>query len=104
MSKKKFDQLPPKVHKIVQKCAQQGYLADGSLLPLFGVAHLTSRLRSIPIDADFMVSRISKDAILGIPFLEAKGCFMNFGEATLSLENQKLVCNDRQGKRLRTHI
>lgn len=51
-----------------------------------------------------MVSRISENAILGMPFLETHGCCMNFGEATLCLGNQDLGCDDRQRKKLRTHI
>lgn len=65
---------------------------------------LTGRIRSVPIEVDFGMSRISENAILGMPFLEKHKCQMNFGEATLHLANQGLACNGCYGRWLRSHI
>lgn len=104
LSKRVFDQLPPEVRETMQDCARQGYLADGSPLPFFGVIRLVGRIRSVPTEVDLVVSQISEDVILGMPFLEAHGCLVNFGKATIRLAGQDLACNDREGRRLRTLV
>lgn len=50
------------------------------------------------------MSQISDDAILGMPFLEEHRCRVYFEKVTLHLAAQDLVCNDRYGRLLRSHI
>ena len=49
-------------------------MADGTRLPFYVVIQLRIRLRELLIEETLVVSRISEDVILGMPFLAHHSC------------------------------
>ena len=100
MGKRIFDRLPPEVKKRREECNSCGIRADGMELPFFGIIRVAISLHNIRINEVFVISSIDEEAILGMPFLIANQCAMNFGRPILQLANQELVCTDQEGRRL----
>ena len=69
-----FDRLPEHIRFQKQNYASHGLLADGTRLPFFGMIRLAIRLRQVKLEETFVVSQISEDAILRMPFLVEQGC------------------------------
>lgn len=79
-------------------------MADESPLPFPGVVHLEGRLRSVPFAADFVISKIGEDAILGMPFLEQIQCRIDFSTATVQIHGHRLDCHHHWGQQLRSTV
>ncbi|XP_067945087.1 uncharacterized protein [Watersipora subatra] len=73
-------------------------MADGSKLQFYGLIRLTGRIRDVAIEENFLVSQISEDAILGMPFLISHKCQIEFGRPVISLGNRQLTCTDKYGR------
>ena len=104
LSKQVFDRLPEKVRERVEDCTSHGLMADGTKLPFYGILQVTGRLRSVPFEEVFVVSQISEDAILGMPFLAARDCTMRFDRPVVTLEGRELPCTDRFGRSLTSSV
>ena len=53
------------------KCDTHGEMADGTRLSFYEVLQLPIQLREVKIEETFVISQLSEDAILGMPFLAA---------------------------------
>ena len=78
LAKHVFDRLREKIKDQRIEYASHGLLADGTRLPFYGMVRLAIRLRQVKVEETFVVSQISEDAILGMPFLVEQGCSMDF--------------------------
>ena len=104
ISKRTYDNLPERIRSTLERQDRFGILADGSKLPFYGVIRLTGRVRDVPIEEVFVVSQISEDAILGMPFLAAHSCKMEFGNPIIEVQGKKLQCTDRHGRLLVSQV
>ena len=100
LSKHLFDTLPRTTRDQLSDYESHWILADGSQLPFYGTIRLTLRLRELRIQETFIVSKISEDAILGMPFLTQHKCAMEFGRSTLVIDGHTMPCVDRHGRTL----
>ena len=48
--------------------------------------------------SESIISSIDEEAILGMPFLIANQCTMNFGQPTLQLANREIICTNQEGR------
>ena len=69
-------------------------------MPFDGLITLSGRLRTVPFTAEFAVSDISQDVILGMAFFQQFECGFSFNEAEFTLKGKKLKCLDSLGSRL----
>ena len=79
-------------------------MADGSKLPLIGKIKLQCSVRGEKFVEEFIVSRITHDAILGMSFFKASGCTLSFKKASLYINNKNLLCVGRLGDLLVSNI
>ena len=100
LSKHVFDRLPERVKSGLEESDSHGVMADGTQLPFYGVLRLPLRVREVKAEEVFVVSRISEDAILGMPFLVAHNCAMEFNQSTVQVDGKRLKCTDRHGRLL----
>ena len=68
-------------------------MADGTKLPFYGVVRV---VREVKLEEIFVVSQISEDAILGMPFLANHGCRMDFTKPVITIGERELVGTDGQ--------
>ena len=85
LSKHLFDKLPDKIKNTLEPCSSHGEMADGSELPFYGMIKIRGRLRKQRFEEVFVVSQISEDGILGMPFLTAKDCTLLFNRPSLMM-------------------
>ena len=95
-----FDRLPNRLREQVVENDIHGMMADGTRLPFYGVIQLCSRLRELLIKEKQVVSRISKDVILGMPFLANHSCSINFHSTRVVVDGRQIECMNRQGRQL----
>ena len=69
ISKRIFDQLPRHLQEQLMVCDTHGQMADGTRLPFYGVVKIPIKIRDVKLEEIFVISRISEDAILDMPFL-----------------------------------
>ena len=69
LGKHVFDRLPERLKEQLVECETHGMMADGTRLPFYGVVQVRIRLKELLIEERLVVSRISEDVILGMPFL-----------------------------------
>ena len=100
LGKHVFDRLNPYVRSQMEECDSHGVMADGTSLPFYGVLRANKQLRDAKAEDAFVISQISEDVILGMPFLTANQCAMEFGRPILRMGNRELVCTDRHGRLL----
>ena len=98
LSKRVFDHLPERVRNQLEANERYGILADGSRLAFYGILRLSGRIRDVPIEENFIVSQLNEDAILGMPFLTAHSCRMEFDRPVISLRGKELTCTDKHGR------
>ena len=99
-----FDRLPERVKSEKKEYARHGLLADGTRLPFYGIIKLKMRLRQVKTEEAFIISQISEDAILGMPFLVERQCAMDFKRPVLQISGQEVKCTDCQGRLLANSI
>ena len=104
LSKKVFDRLPERIRAGLEECNTHGVMADGTRLPFYGVLRVAGRLRDVKMEEAFVVSRLGEDVILGMPFLAAHQCTLNFGKPLLKIGGRELACTDRHGRLLETKV
>ena len=104
LGKHVFDRLPERIKEQKEEYSRHGLLADGTRLPFYGILKLEIRLRQVKTSEVFIISQISEDAILGMPFLVERRCTMDFHRPVLKLDGQEVKCTDRQGRLLANHI
>ena len=90
--------MPERVRVQLEENDQYGLMADGSKLQFYGLIRLPGRIRDVPIEESFIVSQISEDAILGMPFLISHNCNIEFSQPVISLRDRKLTCTDKYGR------
>jgi hypothetical protein len=56
------------------------------------------RLSDQKMEETFVISKIKEDAILGMPFLVAHHCAIEFRKPALVIDGQSLLCTDRHGR------
>jgi len=101
LSKRVFDTLPPKERReLTPHTGEPGTLADGSRLPFYGVVELTGRVRGQAIRETFVLSKLTEDAILGMPFLKRHGCHIDFNRSIVLADGNELACVDKFGRPL----
>ena len=100
LSKQVFDRLPERVKNCLEESDSHGIMADGTQLPFYGILRLPLRVRDVKTEEVFVVSRINEDAILGMPFLVAHNCSMEFQQPIIQVDGHKLKCTDRHGRLL----
>lgn len=77
---------------------------DGTQLLFYGVLRANIRVRDVKVEEAFVISQINEDAILGMPFLRAQGCAMDFGRPVLRMGDRELVCTDRHERVLVSRV
>ena len=91
LSKHLFDRLPAETRQRLGQCDSHGLMADGTELLFYGVLQISGWIRDMKFEDVFIISQISEDAILGLPFL----CFTETLDAaarhTLDLKNDALL-------------
>ena len=95
-----FDRLPESVRSELEESDSHGVMADGTQLPFYGVIRLPFQVRDVKTENIFVVSRINEDAILGMPFLVAHNCSIEFHQPVIQVDGRKLKCTDRHGRLL----
>ena len=86
LSKHVFERLPERVKNGLEDSDSHGIMADRTQLPFYGVLRLPLRVRDVKAEEVFVVSRINEDAILGMPFLVAHNCAMEFNQPIAHLD------------------
>ena len=97
LGKQVFDRLPERIRSQKEEYARHGQDI---------LWHPPNRQAISPLKTQevFIISQISKDAILGMPFLVEHQCTMEFRKSVLQLEGQELKCADCQGRLLSSNI
>ena len=90
VSRSVFKKLPPSVTSKLRQSTYQGITAAGQVLPFDGLITLSGRLRTVPFTAEFAVSDISQDVILGMAFFQQFECGFSFNEAEFTLKGQEV--------------
>ncbi|XP_067944968.1 uncharacterized protein [Watersipora subatra] len=75
-------------------------MSNENRLAFYGVVRLQVQLRDVKIEEVFVASKISKDAIIGMPFLVAHQCTMNFEQPIVTVWGRSLIFTNRQGQLL----
>ena len=100
LSKHVFDKLPEQMKHSLEESKSHGTMADGTKLPFYGMVKLPLRVREIKTREVFVVSCIKEDAILGMPFLMAHNCSMEFSQPKMRIDGKRLRCTDKHGRLL----
>ena len=85
-------------------CDTHGQMADGTKLPFYGVVQVPIKVRDVKLEEIFVVSQISEDAILGMPFLTNHDCRMDFTKPVVTIGERELVCTDRYGRLMASRV
>ena len=100
LGKHVYDRLPERIKQQLVECDTHGAMADGTQLTFYGVIQLSIRLKELVVEEKLVVSRISEDVILGMPFLAAHQCTIDFGRPTVVVDGRPIECTDRHGRKL----
>ena len=79
-------------------------LADGSGLPIYGRIEITGRLRNVKFTEEFLVCKISDEAILGMSFLRGQECTLACDRGVLIVGAETIACTDRAGNLLANKV
>ena len=99
-----FDRLPEKLRERLVEIYTHGLMADGTQLPFYGVIQLHIKLKKLLTEKRLVVSRISEDAILGMPFLARHGCTIDFNSTKVIVDSKEIECMDRHSRRLSSSV
>ena len=100
LSKQVFDKLPEQMKHSLEESKSHGTMFDGTKLPFYGMVRLPLRVRKVKTKEVFVVSCIKEDAILGMPFLMAHNCSMEFSQPKMQIDGKRLRCTDKHGRLL----
>ena len=104
LGKHVFDRLPERLRGCLVESDTHGMMADGTRLPFYGVIQLKIRLKELLIEERLVVSRISEDVILGMPFLAQHSCTIDFNSTKVIVDGRQIECTDRHGRRLSSSV
>ena len=104
LAKHVYDKFPLSIRERLVPNDSQGIMADGSILPVVGKITLPCKVRTEKFEETFIVGKITDDAILGLSFLEQNKCSIHFEKPVLKLNNKEIICVDRAGSQLSTHM
>ena len=65
---------------------------------------LRIRLRELLIEEKLVVSRISEDVILGMPFLAHHSCTIDFNSTKVVVDGRQIECTDSHERRLTSFV
>ena len=77
---------------------------DGTRLPFYGVVQIPIRVEDVKLEEIFVLSQINKYAILGTSFVARHDCKMDFAEPVVTIGEHELVCTDRFGRLMASHV
>jgi len=101
LSRQFFDTLSTKVRNGLEPYeGDYGTLADGSCIPFYGVFELTRCVRDQTIQETFIVRQLNEDAVFVMPFLQQRGCCINFSKSVMLMGNRDLACVDKFGRQV----
>ena len=100
INKQIFDRLPGGVRNRLEESDSHGLLADGTRLPFYGIIRLTIRLRKVKTEEVFVVSQMSEDAMLGLPFFVAHQCALEIEQLVIRVDGRQLFCTNWHGRLL----
>ena len=83
-----FDRLPEKLRERLVESYTYGMMANGTRLPFYSVIQQHIRLKELLIEKRLVVSRISEDAILGMPFLACHSCTIDFNSTKVIVDSR----------------
>ncbi|XP_067932718.1 uncharacterized protein [Watersipora subatra] len=86
LNRRVFDRLPEAVKNRLEASHSHGLLTDGTRLPFYGVVHPPIQLRDVKTEETFVVSQIREDALLGMPFLTAHRCALEFDRPIVKVD------------------
>ena len=66
--------------------------------PFYDVIKIPIKIRDVKLEEIFAISQISKEAILGMPFLANHDCRMEFTKPVVTNGGRELVHTDRYGR------
>ena len=104
LSRAVYDRLPASIRQRMQTQESTAAMADGSGLPIYGSIRLEGRLRNVKFEADFLVSRISDDGILGMSFLREQDCSVACDKGLLVIRGTPIQCTDKTGRLLANKV
>ena len=104
LSRTVFDRLPGPIRQTMRTQESTATMADGSGLPIYGSIRLEGRLRNTKFEADFLVSRISDDGILGMSFLREQDCSVACDKGLLVMKGVPIPCTDKTGRLLANKV
>ena len=104
LNKQVFDRLPGAVRDHLEESDSHGLLNDGTRLPFYGMIRLTIRLKDVRTKEVFVVSRLSENAILGMPFFVTHQCSLEFEQSVVWVNGRQLVCTDRHEQLLQSKV
>ena len=87
-----LDRLPKESSMQIRPVAGKGVLADGQKISLHGITQLTFRLGQKKYQHDFLVADIHNHILLGLDFLEANQCRIDFHNAQLHCGKEVVYC------------
>lgn len=90
LSKTVFNKLPTRVKEPLEESN-----SHGTQLRFYGIIWLPFRVGDVKAEEPFVVSMITEDAILGMPFLMAHQCCMDFKKQILQVDGKEQTCTDR---------
>ena len=99
-----FDRLPEGLRKQLVESDTTGMMADGTRLPFYGVIPLRIRLKELLVDEKLVVSQISEDIILGMPFIANHNCSIDFHSTRVMVDGRQIECMDRHGRQLTSSV
>ena len=99
-----FDRLPERLREQLVESDTHGMMADGTRLPFYGIVQLRIRLKELLIEERLVVSRISEDVILGMPFLARHSCTIDFNSTKVIVDGKQIECTDRHGRQLSSSV
>ena len=103
-SKRIFNRIPQHIQDQLTSCDTHGQMADGTKLPFYGVVQVPIKVKDAKLEEIFVVSQISEDTILGMPFLANHDCRMDFTKPVVTIRKRELVCTDRYGRLMASRV
>ena len=103
-SKRIFDQLPRHFQHQHMVCNTHGEMANGTKLRFYGVVKILIKIRGVKLEEIFVISKISKNASLGMPFLANHVCQMEFTKPVVTIGGRELVCTELYGRLMASRV
>ena len=89
--------LPSNCCSTVQPVKGQGILADGKRIQLYGTVKITFWLGNRCHEHEFLIADLDNHILLGLDFLEAKQCHIDFRNARIQSGDEWISCCTSEG-------